>query len=201
MKQKKSEGPRMVRFGARAAVLGACLCMAACAIRPTAPEPRHLTLASPSHADNDMLSRRYAGKLATNPNCVGDNLSPALAWTRVPAGTRSFAIVLDDQAGRAGLGVNHWTAYGIPASVGGLAEGEASAPSKVFVHGKNTGGAAAYLGPCPPQGNAPQHYVFTLIATKLAPDALPPGLSRTELMQALQGQTLGAASFVLRFSH
>jgi Raf kinase inhibitor-like YbhB/YbcL family protein len=167
---------------------------------PTAA-PGGFTLSSPGRADNDMLTRPYAGQNPANPNCVGQNLTPALAWARVPAGTRSFAIVMDDQAGRAGLGVNHWTAYGIAATTSALAEGEASGPSQRLVFGKNTLGAQAYLGPCPPKGNAPQHYVYTLIATSLPPDALPPGLSKAELLDALKGKALGAASLVLRFAH
>jgi len=173
--------------------------LSACA-SPSGTPSTGFTLSSPGRADNAMLTRPYAGKNPANPNCVGENLSPALAWTRAPAGTRSFAIVMDDQAGRAGLGVNHWTAYGIPATLDGLAEGEASVPSSKLVMGKNTLGMS-YLGPCPPRGNAPQHYVYTLIATSLAPEALPPGLSKAELMTALQGKALGAASLVLRFSH
>lgn len=177
--------------------------LTACAQMPaTAPEPaRGFTLSSPGRADNAMLTKPYAGKNPANPNCVGDNLSPALAWVRAPAATKSFAIVMDDQAGRAGLGVNHWTAYGIAAEVTGLAEGEANADSKRFATGKNTLGATAYLGPCPPKGNAPQHYVYTLIATSLEPGALSPGLSKAELMEALRGKTLGAASTVVRFAH
>jgi Raf kinase inhibitor-like YbhB/YbcL family protein len=186
------------------ATLVAVAALAACAPMPGAapePTPQGFTLASPGRADNAMLAKPFAGKNPANPNCVGDNLSPALAWVRVPAATRSFAILVDDQAGRAGLGVNHWTAYGIPADVAGLAEGEASTASKNLVHGKNTLGAAAFLGPCPPKGNAPQHYVYTLIATSIEPGALPPGLSKAELLDALKGKTLGAASLVLRFAH
>jgi Raf kinase inhibitor-like YbhB/YbcL family protein len=177
--------------------------LAACTQMPvTAPESSQgFTLSSPGRADNAMLTRPYAGKNPANPNCVGDNVSPPLGWVRAPAGTKSFAIVMDDQAGRAGLGVNHWTAYGIAASATGLAEGEATAGSKSFVFGKNTLGATAYLGPCPPKGNAPQHYVYTLIATSLEPGALAPGLSKPELLEALRGKTLGAASLVLRFAH
>lgn len=177
--------------------------LAACAPMPTAaPEPqRGFTLSAPGRNDNAMLSTPYAGKNPANPNCVGENLSPALAWVRAPAGTRSFAIVMDDQAGRAGLGVNHWTAYGIAANVSALAEGEASTPAARFAVGKNTIGATAYLGPCPPKGNAPQHYVYTLIATSLEPGALASGLNKAELMDALRGKTLGAASLVLRFAH
>lgn len=188
----------------RLASLAAAATVAACMQMPaaTAPEaaPQGFTLSSPGRADNAMLTRPFAGKNPANPNCVGDNLSPALAWARAPAATKSFVILVDDQAGRAGLGVNHWTAYGIAPTVAGLAEGEASAGSKNFVQGKNTLGLA-YLGPCPPKGNAPQHYVHTLVATTLPPDALPPGLNRAEVLDALKGKTLGAASLVLRFAH
>lgn len=187
-------------------LLPAALTLVACT---TGPAPvndtlpgvsRAFTLSSPGRSDNEMLTRPYAGKNAANPNCVGENLSPALSWVRAPSGTRSFAIVMDDQAGRAGLGVNHWTAYGIPVTETGLAEGVASQAATPVVAGKNTLGMA-YLGPCPPKGNAPQHYVYTLIATTLPPDALAPGLSKAELMEALKGKTLGAASLVLRFAH
>jgi Raf kinase inhibitor-like YbhB/YbcL family protein len=165
------------------------------------PPRTGFTLESPGRADNAMLTRRYAGKNPANPNCLGDNVSPALAWARAPAGTKSFALLMDDQAGRAGLGVNHWIAYGMAPTLAGLAEGEASAASPKFVPGKNTVGFDVYLGPCPPRGNAPQHYVFTLIATTLEPDALKPGLTKAELLDALKGKAIGAASLVLRYAH
>ena len=62
----------------------------------------------------------------TNPNCVGDNVSPQFSWTGVPEGTKSFALTMFDPEGRAPSGVSHWVAYGIPASVTGFAEGEVS---------------------------------------------------------------------------
>lgn len=181
---------------ALASLLGACAGLSQSSLY----SPTGFNLVSPGRLDNDMLTQPYAGKNPANPNCVGENITPALSWVRAPAGTRSYAMVMDDQAGRAGLGVNHWTAYGIPATVTGLAEGEGGAASSKLVPGKNTLGMA-YLGPCPPRGNAPQHYVYTLIATSLAPDALPPGLSKAELMEALKGKALGAASLVLRYAH
>lgn len=159
------------------------------------------TLQSPGRADNAMLTAKYGGNNKANPNCLGENQSPALAWSRSPSGTRSFAILMDDQAGRAGLGVSHWVAYGIAPSLAGLAESEASTPSKTFVPGRNLIGTDVYSGPCPPRGNAPQHYVFTLISTTLEPDALRPGLTKPELIEALKGRTLSAASLVLRYAH
>jgi Raf kinase inhibitor-like YbhB/YbcL family protein len=187
-----------------ATALAGCGLLLSCALPgagSSEPPRTGFTLESPGHADNAMLTRRYAGKNPVNPNCLGDNVSPVLAWSRAPAGTKSFAILMDDQAGRAGLGVNHWVAYGMAPTLTGLAEGDASAPSQKFVAGKNTPGLDVYLGPCPPRGNAPQHYVFTLIATTLEPDALRPGLTRAELLDALRGKALGAGSLVLRYAH
>jgi hypothetical protein len=189
-------------FAAACAATGALL-LAACAApgQPTErPRAGGFTLQSPGFHDNAMLPVRHAGRNPQNPNCVGDNVSPELAWQRAPSGTRSFALLMDDQAGRAGLGVNHWTAYGIPAGTQALAEGAATAEGAAFTAGKNTLGMA-FLGPCPPRGNAPQHYVYTLIATSLEPGALPPGLTKSQLLEALQGKALGAASLVLRFAH
>ncbi len=175
-----------------------------CSAPPTAAGTegaRGFTLESPGRSDDAMLATKYAGNSKANPNCDGDNVSPALAWSRAPAGTHSFALLMDDQAGRGGLGVSHWVAYGIAANVSGLAEGEASAPSARFVGGRNTGGTDFYGGPCPPRGDAAHHYVFTLIATTLEPEALKPGLAKPELLDALKGRTTGAASLVLRYAH
>lgn len=156
---------------------------------------------SPGRVDNAQLEIRYAGNNPKNANCVGENFSPALAWARAPAATRSFVILMDDQAGRAGLGVNHWVAYGIAPEVNGLPEGAAVAAPAGFSAGKNSAGMP-YLGPCPPRGNAPQHYVFTLIATSLEAGALQPGLDKAAVLEALKGgKALGAASLVLRFNH
>ena len=56
--------------------------------------------------------------------------------------------------------------------------------------------------PCPPRGNALQHYVFTLIATDVDPAALPPGLTKDDVLKALQGgRALRAASVVFRYAH
>jgi Raf kinase inhibitor-like YbhB/YbcL family protein len=177
--------------------------LAACASQEIAAPPGAFRLSSPAFADNAVLERRNAGNLKANPNCVGENVSPPLQWSNVPEKTRSFVLLFHDQAGRGGLGVTHAVLYGIPARVTSFAEGELGAPPKSgsFVAGKNTLGIQ-YLGPCPPRGNALQHYVFTLIATDLDPEALQPGLSKDEVFKALQGgRALRAASMVFRFAH
>jgi Raf kinase inhibitor-like YbhB/YbcL family protein len=153
-------------------------------------------LTSSTFKDGTMLAVKNAGNIKTNPNCIGENISPPLTWSNVPAGTKSFALIMVDPEGRGGLGVDHWTAYGIPASRTGFAEGETSTLSDKYVGGKGTAGVGHYLGPCTPPGTGLHHYTFTLIATDLEPNALPPGLTRAELFAKLSGHTKGAAGLV-----
>lgn len=176
-----------------AAVSLSCLAIAA-------PAAKDFVLKSPGFADNGRLAVKYAGNDKSNPNCVGTNVSPALEWSNPPAGTTSYAIVLYDPEGRNGLGVVHWVAYGIPVSVTQFAEGEVGKPSEKFVGGKGTRGLDTYIGPCTPPGDW-HHYTFTLIATDLDPKALQPGMTRDELLAALNGHSKGAAGLIGRFRH
>ena len=161
----------------------------------SAAEPFVLT--SSAFKDGTPLQKKNSNNTPGNANCVGENVSPPLAWSNPPAGTKSFALTMVDPEGRGGTGVIHWVAYGIPASVTGFAEGEGSKPSDKYVGGKGTagGGAATYMGPCTPPG-APHHYTFILIATDLEPKDLPPGLTRDELFAKLTGHTKGATGLV-----
>jgi phosphatidylethanolamine-binding protein (PEBP) family uncharacterized protein len=84
------------------------------------------TITSSSFKDGERLATMMAGNNKQNPNCVGENVSPALSWSNPPAGTKSYALIVYDPEGRGGLGVVHWVAYGIPASVTGFAEGDTS---------------------------------------------------------------------------
>jgi Raf kinase inhibitor-like YbhB/YbcL family protein len=181
-------------------LLGAGFGLSLAAAWATARAAEVFTLSSSSFEDNAPLARKYAGNDSSNPNCVGENISPPLEWKNPPAGTKSFALLLIDPEGRAGLGVVHWVAYGIPASVSELKEGEASRPSDKFVGGKGTRNHEVYSGPCTPPGNW-HHYTFTLIATDLEPHALPPGLTREELLAALAGHAKEATGLIGRFRH
>lgn len=162
-----------------------------------APEElKTFKLTSPSFRDGGLLELKHAGNSKGNSNCIGENISPALAWLNLPAGTKSLALTMVDPEGRSGLGVVHWVAYGIPSTVGGFAENEVSAPSTKFVGGKGTAGLGTYTGPCPPAGTGLHHYVFTLIATDLEPTELPAGLTHAELLGKLTGHAKGAAGLV-----
>jgi len=160
------------------------------------------TLTSPAVQDNATLAIKNAcSDKQRSPNCVGENISPPLAWTNVPDGTKSFALLLFDPEGRAPAGVSHMVVYGIPADVKGFAEGELSKPSDKFVGGKNLMGVGIYFGPGTPPNVDWHHYTFTLVATDLDPKALQPGLTREELAAALKEHVKGSAGLVTRFRH
>ena len=155
-----------------------------------------LTLTSPQIQDNGTLAVKNAcSDKQRSPNCVGENVSPALSWSNPPEGTKSFAILMFDIDGRPPGGVSHWVAYGIPVSVTGFAEGEVSKPSDKYVGGQSTMKLSSYFGPCTPPG-APHHYTFTLMATDLEPTALAAGLSRDEGIKALDGHVKQATGLI-----
>jgi Raf kinase inhibitor-like YbhB/YbcL family protein len=163
-----------------------------------AAEP--FTLTSPAFKDGGRLAVKNAGNIKSNPNCVGENISPPLAWAHPPEGTKSYVLMLFDPEGRPPNGVSHFVAYGIPASVTGFAEGDLSKPSDKYIGGTSTQKVSFYSGPCTPP-DAPHHYTFTLIATDLAPAALKPGLTREELIKALDGHAKDATGIIGLFSH
>ena len=161
-----------------------------------------LTLTSPAVQDNGTLATKNAcSDKERSPNCVGENISPPLAWSNPPEGTKSFALLLFDPEGRAPAGVSHMVVYGIPADVKGFAEGELSKPSDKFVGGKNLMGVGIYFGPGTPPNTDWHHYTFTLVATDLDPKALQPGMTREELAAALKDHVKGSAGLVTRFRH
>lgn len=81
---------------------------------------------SPAFADNAIMASKYAGKGGPR-KCDGENVSPPLAWSGAPDGTKSFAIIVHDAAGNRGLGVTHWVGYGISADTNQLSEGALNA--------------------------------------------------------------------------
>ena len=99
--------------------------------------------------------------------CTGNNLSPELQWSGPPAGTKSFAVTVYDPDAPTGSGWWHWVIFNIPASVMKLDRGAGSANGHLpagSVQGNTDFGAPGYGGPCPPPGDKPHHYIFTVYA-------------------------------------
>ncbi|MBI3561795.1 MAG: YbhB/YbcL family Raf kinase inhibitor-like protein [Gammaproteobacteria bacterium] len=107
--------------------------------------------------------------------CQGENLSPALAWKHAPAATKSFALTVYDPDAPTGSGWWHWVIFNIPATVTGLEKNAGDPQSKLAppgsVQSRTDFGKSGYGGPCPPVGDKPHHYQFTLYALKT--DKLP----------------------------
>jgi Raf kinase inhibitor-like YbhB/YbcL family protein len=157
------------------------------------------TITSKNFKDGERLATKMAGNNKQNPNCVGENVSPELSWSNVPAGTKSLALFMFDPEGRPPGGVSHWVAYGIAPTVTGFAEGEVSKQTDKYVGGKSLMGLPHYFGPCTPPGPL-HHYTFTLMATDLEPNALQPGLTRDEAIKGLEGKVKQATGIIGTFS-
>jgi Raf kinase inhibitor-like YbhB/YbcL family protein len=141
-----------------------------------------------------LVSSAFApgGEIPVSASCRGAGRSPALTWSHVPAGSRAFAIVLDDpDANPGGAPFVHWLGWNIPGGARRLATG-----SRAPREGLNGAGTLGYTGPCPPSGR--HHYRFRLYALS-APLALAAGADRTDLVRALQGRVRGSALLVGRF--
>jgi Raf kinase inhibitor-like YbhB/YbcL family protein len=166
-----------------------------------AADAAHFTLSSPAFGDDATLPLKYAGGTLCGSDSRGGNVSPPLAWSNPPPGTKSFAVLMIDPDGRRGLGSVHWVAYGIPVARTELKEGEGGGATSAadITEGKNSRGTLGYTGPCGPPVDAPHHYVIDVIALDLAAAALPGGLDRDALLKAIDGHSLGPASLVVRY--
>jgi Raf kinase inhibitor-like YbhB/YbcL family protein len=149
-----------------------------------------LTLTSPSFKDHAEIPRAHT--------CQGADRSPALAWSGVPAGTRSLALIADDpdapDPAAPKMTWVHWVLYDLPPDSTGLPEGARAASLPPGTReGVNDFGGTGYRGPCPPIGR--HRYFFKLFAL----DAVLPDLGRPSklaLEKAMEPHVLGSAHLV-----
>jgi Raf kinase inhibitor-like YbhB/YbcL family protein len=151
---------------------------------PSAPE--RITLTSTAFAGGGTIPTRYT--------CDGDEVSPPLAWKGVPGGARELALLVEDPDAPGGTFV-HWVLFKLTADTRKLAAGSVPRGAR---QGKSSTGKAAYAGPCPPKGDAPHHYEFTLYALKSAID-LPDGAAADEVRAAVAKAALARGRLVGRF--
>lgn len=149
-----------------------------------------LTLTSSAFADQHAIPKKYT--------CEGADTSPPLAWSGVPAGTKSFALIVDDPDAPDPAAPQrvfvHWVLYNVPADVLMLAEAASSAAlPKAAIEGRNDFGQRKFGGPCPPIGR--HRYFFKLHALDVTFERGEP-LDRKGLEAAMQGHVLGKAELV-----
>jgi len=135
--------------------------------------------------------------------CGGQNRSPALSWHNAPAGTQSFAVTVYDPDAPTGSGWWHWQIYNIPATITELASNAGDPASGLAPAGSvqnvNDGGKPGYAGACPPKGDQPHRYVFTVYAM---PDEIikaPATASNAMIGFNLVRKSLGKATLTVRY--
>lgn len=133
--------------------------------------------------------------------CTGGNQSPALSWSGVPAGTRSLAITAYDPDAPTGSGWWHWMAYDLPASLRSLPAGAGKVgglPGNAK-QGRNDYGSKDFGGACPPPGDKPHRYIFTVFALKVDRLEVPADASAALIGYMLNANKLATASLTARF--
>jgi Raf kinase inhibitor-like YbhB/YbcL family protein len=125
-------------------------------------------VSSNSFKDGDYLGGDHILSSDYGFGCAGGNKSPHLAWSGAPADTKSFAVTCFDPDAPTGSGFWHWVVVNIPADTTELAldAGNRNAPKlpKGALQTRTDFGAPGYGGPCPPPGDHPHRYLFTVFA-------------------------------------
>ncbi|MEN8188438.1 MAG: YbhB/YbcL family Raf kinase inhibitor-like protein [Thermodesulfobacteriota bacterium] len=113
--------------------------------------------------------------------CSGDNISPQLDWSGEPAGTKSFAVTVYDPDAPTGSGWWHWVVFNIPADINRLAKGITKKNmAQGAIQSRTDFGSPGYGGACPPAGDKPHRYTFTIWALDV--DSLSLGREATAAM-------------------
>lgn len=150
-----------------------------------------LELRSDAFEAGEPIPPRYTGD--------GEDLSPPLAWSGLPADTRELALVVEDpDVSRSDPWV-HWVLYRIQPTLHSLPEGIPTEPGPTglggALQGPNDSGTVGYAGPAPPRGRGPHRYFFTLYALD---SRLPlrAGAGKKELLAAMVGHVLASGELM-----
>ena len=126
------------------------------------------TVRSNSFKDGDYLAQEHILSADYGFGCEGGNKSPHLAWSGAPAGTKSFAVTCFDPDAPTGSGFWHWLVINIPPDVTEVPLDAGHRSSSKLPKGalatRTDFGAPGYGGPCPPAGDHPHRYLFTVFA-------------------------------------
>lgn len=153
-------------------------------------------LESPDIPPNSTMDRKFESDAF---GCSGENRSPALKWSGAPRDTKSFVVTVYDRDAN----FWHWFVYDIPANVTELpanagAQGGANLPRGAAMN-RIDYGFAAWGGPCPPPGDQPHHYIFTVYALKVDKLDLPPDATATVAGSRINASKIAQASFTAKY--
>ncbi len=172
-------------------LLGSATCLHAAA---------HFELHSPEIRPGALMAPRFEFK---GFGCDGENQSPSLAWSGAPAGTRSYAVTVYDPDAPTGSGWWHWVVLNLPVAVTALpADAGAVGGGKLPAGASQVRidyGVAGWGGTCPPRGDKPHRYVFTVYALKVPQLDLPADATAALAGYMIRANALGQARFTARY--
>jgi Raf kinase inhibitor-like YbhB/YbcL family protein len=165
------------------------------ATQPAGEPTMKLTVRSSAFDAGKPIPKKHTGE--------GPDVSPALAWSRAPAGTVEYALIMDDPDAPTPEPWVHWVIYKIPPAVSEFREGiprsEKLTEPAGALQGQNTwpkkDGNIGYRGPMPPPGHGVHHYHFKVYALGKAV-TLGPGATKRELLAAIKGQILAEGELI-----
>jgi len=156
--------------------------------------PPPLTLTTTAFADGTQIPAKHTQ--------AGDQISPALSWTNVPAGTQSFVLHMRDPdvaRNRTAEDQVHWLVWNIPGTATGMPEGVPQGPQLKDGSQQISASGPVYRGPGAPATGPLHHYTFELYALDIKLDVQPGAdawETRTKVWQAMNGHILGKAVYV-----
>ncbi len=179
----------------RTAVLTALLGIAGAA----SAQPFRLT--SPDIKPNGVIGDE---QVFNSFGCSGKNVSPALSWSGAPKGTKSFALLVHDpDAPTGGAGWWHWLVVNISASVTELKKDAGKVDGSNLPAGAEQVttdfGGPGWGGPCPPAGDKPHRYNFTLYALKVEKLDLPKGAAASLAGFMVNANAIGKTTLTGRY--
>lgn len=177
-------------------LLAAALLAACAAGAQAAP----FKLASPDIKPNAMMDRKFEASVF---GCNGENKSPALKWSGAPKDTKSYAVTVYDPDAPTGSGWWHWSVVNIPASVTELKPDAGNASNANLPSGARQVridyGVAAWGGTCPPPGDKPHRYIFTVHALKTDKLDIPPDATAALAGFMINANSISKASFTAKY--
>lgn len=135
--------------------------------------------------------------------CSGKNVSPELSWQGAPEGTKSFVVTVYDPDAPTGSGWWHWVVYDIPAGTTSLAKGAGSGKAALpegAKQGRTDFGAQGFGGACPPAGDRPHRYVFTVYALGVDRLEVPPDATAAFIGFMTRANALASGSLTATYA-
>ena len=163
-----------------------------------------MQLTSNSFKDGDYLAMDHVLSVDYGFGCNGGNVSPHLAWSGAPEGTQSFALTCYDPDAPTGSGFWHWVVVNIPPNVTELSLGAGNPNGKLPAGALQTRtdvGSHGYAGPCPPEGDHPHRYLFTIFAVGVPSLQATADTSAAVVGFQLHFNTLAKAELMGLFKH